>query len=153
MRDQSLSAGTGGRGIAQNELNEPWGIFVDTEFNLYVADAANNRVQLFRPGQLNGITVAGAGVPNGLQLKFPTDVVVDMNGFLFVADNQHNRVIRVKGNEYACIAGCSGTNGSAANELHKAYAVRLDSHGHLYVADEANDRIQKFNLFSSGCGT
>ena len=145
-------AGTGGRGSAQNQLNDSWGIFVDTQFNLYVADAENNRVQLFRPGQLNGITVAGRGVPGCVELLYPIDVVLDMNGYLYIADNKHNRVVRVMGDEYLCIAGCSGKTGSAANELHLAYAVRLDSQGHLYVADEFNRRIQRFDLINNGCG-
>ena len=145
-------SGTGCRGIAQNELHEPWGIFVDTEFDLYVADAKNNRIQLFRPGQLNGITVAGNGTPGDLQLNFPTGVVADRNDYLYIADNRHDRVIRVKGGEYQCIVGCSGKSGSTANALQKAYAVQLDSRGDLYVADEENDRIQKFQLISRDGG-
>ena len=35
------------------------GIFVDINLDLYVADYYNHRIQLFRLGELNGITVAG----------------------------------------------------------------------------------------------
>ena len=98
------------------------------------------------------ITVAGNGTPGDLQLKFPTDVVADRNGYLYIADNHHNRVIRVKGGEYQCIVGCSGKSGSTANALQKAYAIRFDSHGDLYVADQGNHRIQNFQLISRDCG-
>ena len=37
----------------------PRGIFVDTNLDLYVADRYNHRVQLFRSGQLDAVTVAG----------------------------------------------------------------------------------------------
>ncbi len=54
-----VAAGTGSPGSAFNELNQPLGIFVDVNLDLYVADCRNNRVQLFRSGESNGITVAG----------------------------------------------------------------------------------------------
>jgi hypothetical protein len=49
-------AGTGSPGNAANKLDKPWGIFVDTSFNLYVADSGNNRIQFFPSGQLEGKT-------------------------------------------------------------------------------------------------
>ena len=46
-------AGVGGFGSSANQLIYPWGIFVDTNFDLYVADRLNNRIQVFRPGVEN----------------------------------------------------------------------------------------------------
>jgi hypothetical protein len=147
-----IVAGTGLAGGAANELNLPWGIFVDTNFDLYVADATNNRIQLFRPGELNGTTVVGNGIPNNLTLNFPTDVMLDADGYLYIADNHNGRVIRSKGVEFQCVIGCSGRRGSAPNELKDAYSIRFDSQGNLYVADEHNNRIQKFTLATGSCG-
>ena len=42
-----IVAGTGHPGSALDELNSPRGIFVDVNFDLYVADCRNDRVQLF----------------------------------------------------------------------------------------------------------
>jgi sugar lactone lactonase YvrE len=145
-------AGTGSWESQSNELSKPWGIFVDIDFNLYVADTGNNRIQRFQQGQLNGTTVAGNRIPNNLTLNHPTDVIVDADGFLYIADNDNHRIIRAGPNEFQCIAGCTGKNGSASNELKKAYALRFDSDGNLYVADEFNDRIQKFSLATNSCG-
>jgi sugar lactone lactonase YvrE len=139
--------GTGNKGNAANELSDPWGIFVDTNFNLYVADSANNRIQLFRPGEFNGVTVAG-----NLVLILPTDVVLDADGYLYIADNENHRIIRSGRDAYQCIVGCTGTSRSGANELNKPYALRFDSYGNLYVADEFNGRIQKFSLATNSCG-
>ncbi|UJR21041.1 hypothetical protein I4U23_024141 [Adineta vaga] len=55
----TIAAGTGNSGSALNQLDSPRRIFVDTNFDLYVADSGNDRIQLFRLGQLNGTTVAG----------------------------------------------------------------------------------------------
>ncbi|UJR19316.1 hypothetical protein I4U23_022445 [Adineta vaga] len=42
-----IAAGTGTKGYDSNELNQPMGIFVDDDnFDLYVADSRNNRIQL-----------------------------------------------------------------------------------------------------------
>ncbi|CAF5130590.1 unnamed protein product, partial [Rotaria sp. Silwood1] len=51
-------AGTGCPGPVPNMLDHPHGIFVDNQFNLYVADTDNNRIQFFAPDQKNGITMA-----------------------------------------------------------------------------------------------
>ncbi|CAF1601602.1 unnamed protein product, partial [Adineta ricciae] len=146
-------AGTGSAGSQLHELQYPWGIYVDINFNLYVTDEVNDRIQLFRRGERNGTIVAGKNIPNGLTLNKPTDVVLDGNGFLYIADNKNNRIIRVGDGNFECIAGCTKTPGSASNQLNFAYALRLDSVGNLYVADEANYRIQEFSVSSSSCQT
>lgn len=141
------------RGEDQYQLNGSWGIFVDTTFNLYVADANNHRIQLFQPGQRAGITVAGNGIPDNLTLNLPTDVILDADGYLFIADNENHRIIRVGSSSYYCVAGCSRVNGSAPDQFQKPYALRFDSRGNIYVADEYNKRIQKFTLATNTCGT
>lgn len=145
-------AGTGSPGLASSQLRQPWGIFVDQQFALFVTDHGNGRIRRFQSGQLSGATVAGRGTPNGLQLKGPTDVTLDADGLLYIADNQNDRVIRATPDEYTCIAGCNSRSGSAANELYRPYALRFDGVGNFYVADEFNQRIQKFSLSDNSCG-
>ena len=53
----TIVAGTGVAGNASNMLHNPFGLFVDVNFDLYVADWGNHRIQLFRQGQQNAITV------------------------------------------------------------------------------------------------
>jgi len=60
---------------------------------LYVAGAAKNRIQLFRPGQLNRTTVAANKIPQNFRLNFPTDVILDADSYLYMADNRHGCVI------------------------------------------------------------
>jgi hypothetical protein len=133
-------------------LIEPHGIFVDTNFDLYVADTGNCRIQRFLPGESNGTTVAGKGIPQNLQLNRPTDVVLDSDRYLFIADNENHRIIRVGVDMFECIIGCTNHSGAASNEFNKPYAIRFDSYGNLYVADEFNYRIQKFMVTTNSCG-
>jgi hypothetical protein len=79
--------GTDFFGSSSYELDHPYGIFVNTNFDLYVADTGNSRIQLFRPGQKNGVTAAGNNTLQDFKLNRPTGVVLDADGYLFIADN------------------------------------------------------------------
>ena len=45
-------------------LNTPYGVCVDSNKNVYVADTTNHRVQLWTYGASSGATVAGTGKKN-----------------------------------------------------------------------------------------
>ena len=141
----TIVAGTGVAGNAPNMLNRAFGLFVDDNFDLYVADWGNNRVQLFRQGQQNAITVAGnSSLNQTITLNHPIHVVLDMDKYLFIVDQYNNRIVRSGPNGFRCIIGCTGSSGSALNELHMPTSMAFDSFGNIYVVDEENHRIQKF---------
>jgi len=143
-------AGNGSVGSTSNLLNKPNGIFVDTNFDLYVADSNNNRIQLFRLGQLNGITVAGNTSPNlTISLNWPTNVILDGNKYLFITDCGNHRIIGSDENGFRCIVACSGSAGSGSNQLNIPLSIAFDSFGNLFVVDYDNNRIQKFRLLSN----
>jgi sugar lactone lactonase YvrE len=77
-------------------LNFPIGILVDASNTLYVSDAMNFRIQKFPLGNTTGQTVAGQS--NGVvgatagYLNYPSDVAVDSNSNVYVADSYNNRV-------------------------------------------------------------
>ena len=147
-----IVAGNGTYGSASDLLYAPYGIFVDVDLSLYVADNGNHRIQLFRSGQLNGTTVAGTGAPGTIALYGPSGVVLDGNGYLFIADMVHHRIVGSGPNGFRCVAGCTETNGSAANQMAYPYSLSFDSSGNFYVTDSYNNRIQKFFLASNSCG-
>lgn len=145
-------AGTGCPGPIVNMLDYPHGIFVDENFNLFVADTNNNRIQLFRPGQLNAVTVAGLGAPNFFVLNRPTDIVLDGNGSLFIVDSHNHRIIRLVSNKSQCLLGCSGKSGASSSQLYNPQSMAFDPDGHILVTDFNNHRIQKFMLAQNSCG-
>ena len=145
------AAGTGSYGSASNALYLPCGIFVDTNFDLYVADRNNHRIQLFRLGQTNGITVAGNTSPNlTISLSYPTNVILDGNKYLFITDSNNHRIIGSDENGFRCIVACSG-QGSTSNQLNVPRSIAFDSFGNLFVVDQNNHRIQKFCLSTNFC--
>ena len=145
-------AGGSTAGSASNMLDGPRGIFVNTKFVLYVADTYNNRVQRFSYGRSNGITVAGSGAPDTISLSWPHDVILDGNGYMYIGEYNGHRVIGSGPNGFRCIIGCTGTSGSAANQLTQATGLSFDSHGNLFVTDFSNNRVQKFLLSNRSCG-
>ena len=147
-------AGTGSSGSASNLLYFPVGIFVDTNFDLYVADYANHRIQLFHLGQANGITVAGnESLTITISLDNPTHVILDRNKYLFITDGDNHRIIGSNENGFHCIAACSGSSGSMSNKLNVPRSIAFDSFGNLFVADHDNNRIQKFCLSTNFCNS
>lgn len=145
-------AGSGISGNGTNALNGPRGIFVDINFNLYVADCYNDRVQLFPSGQMNGTTVAGSGAANAFTLYCPADIKLDADEYLYIIEYDGHRVIASGPYGFRCIAACTGSSGSATNQLRGPCSLNFDSYGNLIVSDTDNQRIQKFLLATNSCG-
>ena len=125
----SIIAGTGSADVALNTLNNPRGIFVDVNLDLYVADCGNNRIQLFHWGKLTGITIAGNSSSNiTIRLNCPTAIILDANKYLFIVDSGNNRIVKSGLYGFQCLAGCSGSSGSTSNELNSPRSLSFDSY-------------------------
>jgi hypothetical protein len=148
----TLAAGTGILGSTANMLNQPFGIFVDVNFDLYVADFGNSRIQLFGVGQLNAITIAGSGSLNAtISLNSPSGIVLDADHYLFIVDCGNSRIVGSGPNGFQCLVGCSGP-GSASNQLYAPSTLSFDSYGNIFVTDFYNNRVQQFILLTNLCG-
>ena len=145
-------AGSGTNGSNSTMLWNPRGIFVDDQFNLYVADLSNQRIQRFRAGERNGTTMAGKGAPQTIALTAPVAVILDADGYLFIVDVTDNRIIASGPNGFRCIAGCTGVGGPAPDQLNGPRKISFDSIGNIFVTDTMNSRIQKFVLEKNKCG-
>lgn len=146
-----IAAGESSKGSSQYHLNHPWGIFVDQHSTLFIADVENHRIQRFRAGHREGETVAGKDIPRGLDLSYPTDVISDGNGDLYIVDSGRNRVVRSNGTIFQCILGCMGQPILTKGYPPKLNAIHFDSEGHLYVTGAESSVVQKFELITNGC--
>lgn len=143
-------AGNGTGGALPNMLQGPWGIFVDTNFTLYVADFDNSRIQRFFPDDPNGTTVAGS--TSTIVLSYPTCVILDADGFLFIVDTDNNRIVASDLYGFRCLVGCSKVAGNASDQLYYPWILSFDSYGNMFVTDRYNHRVQKFHLATNSCG-
>ena len=148
----SIIAGTGCPGSATDMLFYPYGIFVDTDFNLYVADSGNHRIQFFAKNNRNAVTKAGTGASNTIALNWPSGIILDASGSLFILDSHNHRIVASGLGGFRCVVGCSFASGSAANQLSYPSSLSFDRSGNMYVLDRNNDRLQKFLLATNTCG-
>jgi len=139
-------AGNGSCGTAFNMICTPGGIFVNVNFDLYVADCHNQRIRLFKFGEIIGITVVGDVESLSIRLSCPSAIFVDADGYLFIVDQGNHRIIGSNSNGFYCLAGCSGVKGAASDQLYLPFTAAFDNYGNIFVADAFNYRIQKFNL-------
>ncbi|CAF5111413.1 unnamed protein product, partial [Rotaria sp. Silwood1] len=60
-------AGGNGKGSETNQLDRPWGLYVDDDLTIYVADPYNHRIVEWKSGATNRKVVAGGnGEGNGI---------------------------------------------------------------------------------------
>ncbi|CAF0890170.1 unnamed protein product [Rotaria sp. Silwood1] len=151
-----IAAGIGTSGYGPSQLNTPYGIFVDSARTLYIADTNNHRIQRWKFNACSGITVAGRAGQAGTALyllQYPTSVVVDINGYMYICDKNNNRVLRWTPDACLgeCISGCTMTTGTRADQLYFPFSITFDSQGSLYVSDTSNNRVQKFRVLNNIC--
>ena len=144
----TIVAGVGLPGFAENMLKFPQGIFVNINSDLYVADSGNHRVQLFRFGEINAITIAGS--LNTIQLNRPTSIALDANNYVYIVDHWNHRIVASTPYGFRCIVGCNGS-GDLFDKLNSPNSMAFDSFGNIYVTDLWNYRIQKFLLLNKTC--
>jgi len=131
-----------------NQLNKPKGVFLDKMGNLYVADAANHRIQKWTSGATSGVTVAGGNgkgnAPN--QLNNPSSVFVDADANVYIADMNNHRIQKWSPGASigVTVAGGNG-DGDVANQLSYPSGIYIDRSDNIYIADSYNHRIQKWS--------
>ncbi|CAF4111065.1 unnamed protein product, partial [Adineta steineri] len=147
----TIVAGTGSSGSAANQLYLPSGLYVDAQYNVYVTDCGNNRVQFFPSGQIIGITKVGSGATGTITLNCPHAITFDANSYMFITDWLNNRVIGSGPYGFRCLFGCTTTAGSSSSQLNSPISFGFDSYGNLFVSDSNNNRVQKFIIASNSC--
>jgi len=154
----SIFAGYGFPGFAdgpapQAHFNYNFGVAVDSQGNVYVADSGNDRIRIISKGVVSTVVGdgnAGFSGDNGpaikAELNRPTGVGVDSLGNLYIADFGNNVVRKVANGIITTIAG----GGAAANAgpatsvfLNGPTGTAIDPAGNVYVADTGNHRVLK----------
>jgi WD40 repeat protein len=88
---RTLGGAVVGKGPA--EFNQPQGIAVDTQGNVYVADTGNHRIQKFN-SKLDYLTQWGTPGTGNQNLNRPTAIAVDSNNNVFVSDTSNLRIVK-----------------------------------------------------------
>ena len=126
-----LTIGSFGTGPAA--LQRPSGL-VWHEGLLYVADAINNRIQIY-----NATTGAHTGSLDRLGLDLPYDIAVDRDGTLLIVEYGAGRVTRATRD--GKVLGRFGSTGQGHGQLSTPWGMTVDSKGRIRIADTGNRRI------------
>ena len=143
-------------GIGTNaHFKSPFGIAVDNNGVLYIADLAANTIRKITPVGADWVvtTLAGtdgvAGSTDGMgaaaRFNLPQGIAVDAAHNLFVADSDNQTIRRITpAGNVTTIAGLAGVKGSAngigsAVRFDAPYWVAADSAGKLYVTEYGGD--------------
>ncbi|CAF1290215.1 unnamed protein product [Adineta ricciae] len=121
-----IVAGIGIEGSISNMLHYPQGIFVNSNFDLYVADRSNHRIQLFRSGEFNGTTVVGRS--DTIDLTHPSSVTLDANNNIYVVDTDNRRIVVSGQYGFRCLVGCSQVYGEASDQLANPKSMAFDNY-------------------------
>ena len=149
----SVAAGGNGMGTATNQLHTPCSVYFDSTNNsLIVANCGAYNIVRWPIGGSSWTLVAGVtGIfgTSALHLFVPCDITLDSFGNLYVADTANHRIqfFRAGESNGTTIAGMTSTPGSANNRLDTPYGLAIDSQLNVYVVDNKNYRIQKFQRY------
>jgi uncharacterized protein (TIGR03437 family) len=147
---------SGDGGPATQAGIDPYGVAIDANDNLLIADMGNGAIRKVDP---NGIitTVAGSGEHDAqgspgpaleAAIGWPMGVAAGSDGSIYVAERWNDVVWRITPTGYASIIGgtgapspAGGDGGSALDANMRPVAVGVAPSGDLLVADYVNDRI------------
>ena len=139
-------------------LKAPRGLYVDRSNNVYIADTDHHRIRKLTATDSTLTTLAGNGspgfsgdgdLPTNARLAFPTSVVVDTFGTVYIADRFNHRIRRVNpSGNITTIAGRGSVafsgDAAAANRAELASPSGLYlSADTLFFADQGNQRLRK----------
>ena len=84
-------------------LISPEGIIFDEQNNFYISDSKNNRIVQYNEYGISLSIFGQMGINEG-QFKFPKDVAISKDGYLFITDTQGHRIQKFStfiSNEYS----------------------------------------------------
>ncbi len=166
------TAGNTGDGAAATSatLSSPYGVALDSDGNVYIADTGNNRVRKVTVSSGNIAALAGTGTAGftgdgaaatSATLRSPRGVAVDSSGDVYIADSQNERIRKVTistGNIETIAgtgtAGSSGDGGLAtAAQINFPHDLTLDASGNVYICDTFNGLIRKIDVSTGNIST
>jgi len=131
----------GKHGKGPGEFDTPHGIALDSGGRVYIADRANNRIQIFEAD--------GKFVTEWKQFGRPSDVTIDKNDMIYVADSQSdatnnpgfNRGIRIgstKDGKVTAFIPCTSP------ETGSPEGVGVDDEGNVYASWVAKMNVRRY---------
>uniref|UniRef100_A0A8C9MEY9 E3 ubiquitin-protein ligase TRIM71 n=5 Tax=Passeriformes TaxID=9126 RepID=A0A8C9MEY9_SERCA len=131
----------GSEGDSDGKLCRPWGVSVDKEGFIIVADRSNNRIQVFKPCGTFHHKFGTLGSRPG-QFDRPAGVACDVSRRIVVADKDNHRIqIFTFEGQFILKFGEKGTKNG---QFNYPWDVAVNAEGKILVSDTRNHRVQLF---------
>lgn len=134
-------------GSEQGAFNEPAGLTVDAQGNLYVTEIVNHRLQKFDPDGNVLAQVGGTGDGNG-QFNEPWGVATDADANVYVADTFNHR-IQVFDSDLNFLRAWGRPASSLDDPEPDAFwgprDVAIDADGNVWITDGGTGRVLKYS--------
>ncbi|CAF3488925.1 unnamed protein product, partial [Rotaria sp. Silwood2] len=134
-------AGENEQGNAMNQLSDSYGLYVDDDQTVYIADCANNRIVEWKCGATTGrVVVGGNGKGNySDQLYCPTDLIIDKErNSLIICDYRHERVVRWSRQ--------NGKNGETIISNVRCYGLTMNDDRFLSIVDYDKHEVKRVRM-------
>jgi len=132
----------GMRGSDDGQFKSPEGLTIASDGNVYVADSENNRIQQFSP-QGEFIKTWGTKGSSDGQFESPAGIAIASDDSIYVTDKNHIQQFNAQG-DFIRAWENKGSGKGQFNFLN-GIGVAISSDDKIYIADTANNRIQKFS--------
>jgi sugar lactone lactonase YvrE len=135
LSEPPVTAFQGGKGTGKGQFDNPRGVAVDTEGNIFVADTGNGRIEKFSP---DGTYVTSIGTKGEYgQLGEPNGIAIDRVGNIYVADVSNHSVRKLAPDGTLIAEWAPG--------LYGPRRIAIGPDDSIYVVDQGRTRIVKFN--------
>jgi RHS repeat-associated protein len=128
-------------GSGNGEFNAIRGVTVAANGNVWVADAANNRIQEFNNKNEYVSQFGSKGTNNG-QFKEPKGIATDAAGNVWVADSLNNRI--QKFTPSGGFLTTFGNPGAGNGQFAEPFGIAFAASGAAYIADIKNNRVEEW---------
>jgi len=140
----------GNSGNSNSSLNTPWGIAINADNSILIADALNKRILFVHANSSTGVIVAGTGGDLGCPAKAMFDVAIPPN--LYVLDEVESRMMLWSNNSSINGTHLFGSSGSTSSQLNYPKSFYLSSNKSFYIVDTLNHRILLW-LYNASAGS
>lgn len=156
----STFAGTGILGYADGPgttatFNQPYGIAIDKNDNIYVAEVGNHTIRKITPTGVvttlagNGFSGQADGVGTAAQFSGPQYLTTDAAGNVYVSDSGNNAIRKITpAGVVTTIAGNLPGVPSALTDIGVPGGIKITAAGNIYFASASKNKI--FEITSTG---
>ena len=162
----STLIGTGAPGYSDTQVNDPYGLVIGPDANLYFCDLGNQRIRRLDLKSRRMQTVAGNGqrgysgdgaAATDASLNMPHEIQFDSRGNLYIAERDSHVIRKVDATGTISTFAGTGTPGFAGDggqaslaQLRQPHSIAIEPTGRfLLICDIGNHRIRRV-AFATG---